>query len=221
MVKAFRSSIDEFDEHNNSITSAQSMHSMRGYRAHLAAAAEVNHKRSSVCSLLCRTSSPQPYPYFHSRYGQQQKISGEYNSLGITTTDNHRLKSSPQYSPVISPSPASSASPQAVIVENGRHFAADRKSTGIANNNNPLTVLFSTSNKDAQERIPLVIKYEPGRGTTTTKSTTANATSISITSPTPTTAATSTVQPPLIVRSSQSHMGKSYSPDAPVSIAHV
>lgn len=222
VVKAFRSSIDEFDEHNHSVSSAHSVHSMRGYRSQ-PLAGDVSTKRTSVCSLICRANSPQPYPFFHSRQkpnGQlHHKMSCDNAAAIIGNNNPTTLLRSPQYSPILSSSPASasSTSPQAVVVENGRQFFMGNEATDRGNTigNNPLSSIFATGKREsAQERIPLVIKYNPNKGATTTRG---NKTSvISTTSSTNT---STTQQIPLIARTSQ--MGKSYSIDAPVSIAHV
>lgn len=213
MVKAFRSSIDEFDEHNNSVSSAHSVHSMRGYRSQPTGDA-VPKQRTSVCSLLCHSNSPQPYPFFHSRQNRQSKsadASNAGNNNSNVSGDRSGLLRSPQYSPILSSSPTSSVSPQAVIIENGRQFFMGTETERGTVGNNPLTSLFSPGKKDGgQERIPLVIKYNPTKGATTTRGKSSNSTA---------TTTTANAQIPLIARSSQ--MGKSYSIDAPVSIAHV
>jgi hypothetical protein len=192
---------------------------MRGYRTQ--PTGEIGHKRTSVCSLICRANSPQPYPYFHSRQNKPQKTDnlGNNATIGnsnqIADRNSGGLLRSPQYSPILSSSPASasSASPQAVVVENGRQFFVGTETEkGSSPGNNPLTSLFTATKKDGQnahERIPLVIKYNPNKGATTTKGKTPNSAAIT----------TTNSQIPLIARSSQ--MGKSYSIDAPVSIAHV
>uniref|UniRef100_A0A183BP50 Calcium-transporting ATPase n=1 Tax=Globodera pallida TaxID=36090 RepID=A0A183BP50_GLOPA len=191
VVKAFRSSIDDFDEHNNSIISTQSVHSMRGYRAQLSGG-EAVLKRSSVCSMICRSNSPQPYPYFHSRH---HDIEQQHNQKKRGKGSGQGGGNVAEYSPIPSSSPTSSASPQAVIVENGRQFYAGRTAD------------------NAQERTPLVIKYTPGKaGISKTK--------VPSTSTTTITASAIRQQSSLVARSSQSHIGKSYSIDAPISIAH-
>uniref|UniRef100_A0A914GX29 Calcium-transporting ATPase n=1 Tax=Globodera rostochiensis TaxID=31243 RepID=A0A914GX29_GLORO len=212
VVKAFRSSIDDFDEHNNSIISTQSVHSMRGYRAQLSGG-EAAFKRSSVCSMICHSNSPQPYPYFHSRH---HHIEQQHNQKKRGKGSGQGGGNVAEYSPIPSSSPTSSASPQAVIVENGRQFYAgctmtmDRPTSG----SNPLTSFFlpcSRTADNAQERTPLVIKYTPGMSKAKVPST----------ATTTSTASTIRQQSSLVARSSQSHIGKSYSIDAPISIAHV
>ena len=61
VVKAFRSSLEEFDE-RRSIASTHSVQSMRGW-SRIASAGAVD-PRSNIAALSHRTS-PQPYPYYH------------------------------------------------------------------------------------------------------------------------------------------------------------
>ncbi|PAV87295.1 hypothetical protein WR25_15865 isoform B [Diploscapter pachys] len=61
VVKAFRSSLEEFDE-RRSIASTHSVQSMRGW-SRIASAGAVD-PRSNIAAISHRTS-PQPYPYYH------------------------------------------------------------------------------------------------------------------------------------------------------------
>uniref|UniRef100_A0A7E4UN35 Calcium-transporting ATPase n=1 Tax=Panagrellus redivivus TaxID=6233 RepID=A0A7E4UN35_PANRE len=68
VVKAFRSSLDEFDEHH-SVTSTQSLQSMIGG---LSAYGVVDHSDNAAPVPSClisyqRAAGPQPYPYYHHR----------------------------------------------------------------------------------------------------------------------------------------------------------
>uniref|UniRef100_A0A1I8B453 Cation_ATPase_C domain-containing protein n=1 Tax=Meloidogyne hapla TaxID=6305 RepID=A0A1I8B453_MELHA len=174
VVKAFRSSIDEFDEHNNSISSAHSAHSMRGYRSHYFG--DHSHKRSSACSF-----SSQQYPTY-SRQGKFNIGIGNMGSHnGNLRSDEGRLLSSPQYSPIPSSTPvsASSPSPQAVVVENGRQFFtrthSDRSnSAGLSSFKSGNRVNTNNENGELNERIPLVTKYNSYKGIKTLKGKTTN-----------------------------------------------
>uniref|UniRef100_A0A1I7Y0Y4 Calcium-transporting ATPase n=1 Tax=Steinernema glaseri TaxID=37863 RepID=A0A1I7Y0Y4_9BILA len=105
VVKAFRSTLEDFDE-RRSIASTQSCQSMRGGWSSFFLGGMSNNQptstspteqplsgvRGAVASLMQRTSGPQPYPYYH---WQQART----------------------------PSPQPPVSPQAIVVENGRGSA--------------------------------------------------------------------------------------------------
>ncbi|TMS39297.1 hypothetical protein L596_005845 [Steinernema carpocapsae] len=129
VVKAFRSTLEDFDE-RRSIASTQSCQSMRGgwssfflggvptSQPSVTSPTEqpVSGVRGAVASLMQRTSGPQPYPYYH---WQQART----------------------------PSPQPPASPQAIVVENGR---------GSANT--------SVIRGDKIEKVPLVQRWNPSSG---------------------------------------------------------
>ncbi|KIH56706.1 hypothetical protein ANCDUO_13111 [Ancylostoma duodenale] len=62
VVKAFRSSLEEFDE-RRSIASTHSVQSMRGW-SRLASSPDPAGTRAALAALSHR-QSPQPYPYYH------------------------------------------------------------------------------------------------------------------------------------------------------------
>ncbi|KAE9417593.1 hypothetical protein Angca_002001, partial [Angiostrongylus cantonensis] len=62
VVKAFRSSLEEFDE-RRSIASTHSVQSMRGW-LRLASSPDPTGARAALAALSHR-HSPQPYPYYH------------------------------------------------------------------------------------------------------------------------------------------------------------
>uniref|UniRef100_A0A915LVS2 Calcium-transporting ATPase n=1 Tax=Meloidogyne javanica TaxID=6303 RepID=A0A915LVS2_MELJA len=205
VVKAFRSSIDEFDEHNNSISSAHSTHSMRGYRSH--------HKRNSGCSF-----SSQQYPFFHSRQGKFNigiGNIGNHNNDNLQSDEGSRLLSSsppPQYSPIptsTTPISVSSPSPQNVVVENGRQFFTRKhsdRSNSACLSSFKCGSRVNTNNEDGElnERIPLVTKYNlNNKGIQTGKATTINNNNNAI----------QKQQLPLI--------SKAYSIDSPMTSAHL
>ena len=64
VVKAFRSSLEEFDEHR-SIASTHSVQSMRGW-SRLASSPDPSGARAALAALSHR-QSPQPYPFYHSQ----------------------------------------------------------------------------------------------------------------------------------------------------------
>ncbi|VDK28901.1 unnamed protein product [Gongylonema pulchrum] len=81
VVKAFRSSLDEFEE-KRSIASTQSCNSMRGVaagwsylslsginasRAASCVAPLPSHTRVALVTFMQRANAPQPYPYYHSQ----------------------------------------------------------------------------------------------------------------------------------------------------------
>lgn len=97
VVKAFRSSIDDYDD-RRSITSSQSCHSMRGglstYRLYHTPSSQLNlstttggpgadtkQRSSSVALFNARGSSPQPYPHFY--HHQQPHSNGKGASTGV------------------------------------------------------------------------------------------------------------------------------------------
>ncbi|KAK0399648.1 hypothetical protein QR680_003144 [Steinernema hermaphroditum] len=129
VVKAFRSTLEDFDE-RRSIASTQSVQSMRGGWSTFFLGGMANNPpistsstepplsgvRGAVASLMQRTSGPQPYPYYH---WQQART----------------------------PSPQPPASPQAIVVENGR---------GSANS--------AVVRAEKVEKVPLVQRWSPSSG---------------------------------------------------------
>lgn len=221
-MKAFRSSIDDFEE-CHSITSTQSCQSVRGggfsaYRL----TASVDHNgaadhsssgstaRTAIASFMQQTSSPQPYPYYHYRQHNQNaskrstcKFAQESNKKGnLKDTPSWRF-SPPAVSNSVSPNSANSCSPQAIVIENCRHGILDNHSSSGA-------LGFFTSRtsgtnvEDRLEKIPLVQKWSPSTGRRETQKAAGTAPG-SVT----------------VLSSSRNHMGKSISLDTPVSIAHV
>ncbi|KJH44767.1 hypothetical protein DICVIV_09194 [Dictyocaulus viviparus] len=63
VVKAFRSSLEEFDE-RRSIASTHSVQSMRGGWSRLVSSPDPTGTRAAIAALSHR-HSPQPYPYYH------------------------------------------------------------------------------------------------------------------------------------------------------------
>lgn len=149
VVKAFRSTLDEFEE-KRSIASTQSCNSMRAAagwsylslattsapRAAGSYSPDASKSRAALAALMQRASAPQPYPYYH-----------------------HQQPRTPSPNPSIPNMANQQESSLPVVTENGRGSAMVGVAV-ISELSSPSPVICH----DKVEKVPLVQRWSPSSG---------------------------------------------------------